>query len=153
MVAHEYHHTLRWVAPGYGRTLGEALVSEGLAGRFARELYDNPPEHYESALEPNAFDELAPLALTHWDDAGYDHPRWFFGARNLPVHVGYTLGYALVGEYLDARADRERGEPGARARELVPAGPSGARGSGAAGVRDAKDRAARVDRRPAIIRR
>ena len=106
MVAHEYHHTLRWIAPGYGRTLGEALVSEGLAGHFARELYDNPPEHYESALEPVAFEELAPLALIHWDDAGYDHPRWFFGARDLPRHAGYTLGHALVGEHLDARAGR-----------------------------------------------
>ena len=106
MVAHEYHHTLRWVAPGYGRTLGEALVSEGLAGRFARELYDNPPEHYESALEPDAFDELAPIALSCWDDEGYDHPRWFFGVRDLPRHAGYTLGYALVGEHPGAPADR-----------------------------------------------
>ena len=106
MVAHEYHHTLRWIAPGYGRTLGEALASEGLAGHFARELYDNPPEHYESALEAEAFRELAPIALSCWDDAAYDHPRWFFGARDLPVHAGYTLGYALVGKYLGARADR-----------------------------------------------
>ena len=105
MVAHEYHHTLRCVAPGYGRTLGEALVSEGLAGHFARELYRNPPEHYEDALDPDALDELAPLALTHWDDAAYDHPRWFFGARDLPVHAGYTLGYVLVGTHLDACAE------------------------------------------------
>lgn len=32
MVAHEFHHVCRWRGPGYGRTLGEALVSEGLAG-------------------------------------------------------------------------------------------------------------------------
>ena len=106
MVAHEYHHTLRWVTLGYGRTLGEALVSEGLAGHFARQLYRNPPEHYERALEPDAFDELATLALTHWDDAAYDHSRWFFGVRDLPVHAGYTLGYALAGEYLATDADR-----------------------------------------------
>ncbi|XBA78214.1 DUF2268 domain-containing putative Zn-dependent protease [Thioclava sp. 'Guangxiensis'] len=31
-VVHELHHVLRWRGPGYGRTLGEALVSEGLAG-------------------------------------------------------------------------------------------------------------------------
>ena len=106
MVAHEYHHTLRWTTPGYGRTLGEALASEGLAGHFAQELYANPPEHYECALEPDAFGKLAPLALSCWDDAAYDHPRWFFGARDLPVHAGYTLGHALVGEHLAAAADR-----------------------------------------------
>ena len=31
-VAHEVHHCRRMAGPGYGRTLGETLVSEGLAG-------------------------------------------------------------------------------------------------------------------------
>ena len=106
MVAHEYHHTLRRIAPGYGRALGEALVSEGLAGRFARQLCANRSEHRGRALEPDAVDEFAPLALIHRDDAGHDHPRRFFGARDLPVRAGYTLGYAPVGECLTAGADR-----------------------------------------------
>jgi hypothetical protein len=33
---HEVHHCLRMGGPGYGRTLGEALVSEGLAGHSHR---------------------------------------------------------------------------------------------------------------------
>jgi len=33
-VAHEVPHCLRMAGPGYGRTFGEALVSEGLAGRL-----------------------------------------------------------------------------------------------------------------------
>ena len=37
-VAHEVHHCLRMAGPGYGRVLGEALVSEGLAGHFTRRL-------------------------------------------------------------------------------------------------------------------
>ncbi len=28
--------------PGYGRTLGEVLVSEGLSGQFTRQLFANP---------------------------------------------------------------------------------------------------------------
>lgn len=38
MFAHELHHAARWSGPGYGSTLGEVLVSEGLAGHFSIEL-------------------------------------------------------------------------------------------------------------------
>uniref|UniRef100_UPI000B02FDB5 DUF2268 domain-containing putative Zn-dependent protease n=1 Tax=Methylobacterium sp. CCH5-D2 TaxID=1768765 RepID=UPI000B02FDB5 len=38
-VAHEAHHCMRMAGPGYGWTLGEALVSEGLAGRFVNRLF------------------------------------------------------------------------------------------------------------------
>jgi hypothetical protein len=34
IVAHELHHCARWKRPGYGATLGEAIVSEGLACHF-----------------------------------------------------------------------------------------------------------------------
>lgn len=37
-LGHELHHCLRHGGPGYGRTLGEALVSEGLACHFETEL-------------------------------------------------------------------------------------------------------------------
>lgn len=43
MLAHELHHSSRWDGPGYGKTLGEALVSEGLAGHFAQEVYGGAP--------------------------------------------------------------------------------------------------------------
>lgn len=50
-VTHEVHHCLRMAGPGYGRTLGEALVSEGLAGHFTRLLFGNPPELWERAVD------------------------------------------------------------------------------------------------------
>lgn len=37
VVAHELHHIKRWRGPGYGRTWGESMVSEGLALKFQRE--------------------------------------------------------------------------------------------------------------------
>src|SRR5437588_7581200 len=43
-VAHEVHHCLRDAGRGDGRSLGEALVSEGLAGHFVTRLFDTPPE-------------------------------------------------------------------------------------------------------------
>src|SRR4051812_12153614 len=78
-VAHEVHHCLRNAGPGYGRSLGEALVSEGLAGQFVNRLYGTPPELWEKAVEPKVAWRFLPdedaLASTF-----YDHDAWFFGA-------------------------------------------------------------------------
>jgi len=100
MVVHEVHHCLRWDGPGYGRTLGEALVSEGLAGRFASILYDSPPEPWECAVAPAD-------AAAHFPDAAtlaasdYDHRAWFFGTGGTyPRWLGYTLGYLVAGAWL-----------------------------------------------------
>ncbi|MES0476805.1 MULTISPECIES: DUF2268 domain-containing putative Zn-dependent protease [Citrobacter freundii complex] len=41
------HHAARWQGPGYGSTLGEALVSKGLADHFSLELFGGEPELWE----------------------------------------------------------------------------------------------------------
>ncbi|XCY77627.1 DUF2268 domain-containing putative Zn-dependent protease [Pseudomonas sp. CBR-F] len=51
-VVHEVHHCLRMAGPGYGWTLGEAMVSEGLAGQFVRQVLGSEPELWERALAP-----------------------------------------------------------------------------------------------------
>ena len=57
-VAHEVHYCLRMGGPGYGRSLGEALVSEGLAGRFVAKLFGNAPEPWECAIDAAALKPL-----------------------------------------------------------------------------------------------
>ena len=54
-VAHEVHHCLRMAGPGYGWTLGEALVSEGLAGRFTGWLFGSSAELWEVRSRPRLF--------------------------------------------------------------------------------------------------
>ena len=102
-VAHELHHSSRIrIGPGYGGTLGGALVSEGLADHFAQEVFpDTPPLPFDHALsareEARAWQMAQPiLGAPH----GYDHRAWFFGAGNLPRWTGYTLGYDITGAYL-----------------------------------------------------
>ncbi len=48
VVAHELHHVMRWRGPAYGETLGQMMVSEGLALKFQRETGhpDFPDERY-----------------------------------------------------------------------------------------------------------
>ncbi|MEM7644950.1 MAG: DUF2268 domain-containing putative Zn-dependent protease [Pseudomonadota bacterium] len=101
MLAHELHHAARWDGPGYGRTLGEALISEGLACHFAHDLFGPPPEPWET-LPSATLDRHRPEGIRDWNDPTYDHRAWFFGTAGKPRWLGYSLGTALVSDHLAA---------------------------------------------------
>ncbi|MEM7045723.1 MAG: DUF2268 domain-containing putative Zn-dependent protease [Pseudomonadota bacterium] len=105
VLAHEFHHARRWDTVGCGKTLGEQLITEGLAGRFVEEIYDNPPEPWESAVSLEKLRPHLGAAAQEWDSENYDHMRWFFGEGDLPHWIGYSLGYQLVGKYLEVNSD------------------------------------------------
>ena len=115
MIVHEVHHAPRWAGPGYGRTPGEALVAEGLAGRFVQEVFGSPPEPWEAALDPEAMAAQARDAAAGWDER-HDHAAWFFGAGERRNWTGYGPGFELVGRYL-GRHPRDR----ASALAMAPA--------------------------------
>lgn len=102
ILAHELHHIARARLTGYGSTLGEALVSEGLAQCFEIEI-GCPPPPYAVALSGDALTAFALRAREHLTASDYDHDAWFFGRRgepHFPKHGGYTLGYVLVKAWL-----------------------------------------------------
>ncbi len=99
MFAHELHHAARWAGPGYGSTLGEVLVSEGLAGHFSLELFGGKSEPWES-LMTDTVKPYYPLMLENWHRTDYDHNAWFFGTGYLPRWLGYTAGFNLISRYL-----------------------------------------------------
>jgi hypothetical protein len=105
-VAHELDHSSRIrTGPGYGKTLGEAIVSEGLADHFAAEVFpDAPKAPWDDAVTKDQERESWLRARRSlWSRFGYDHAEWFFGAGSFPHWVGYTLGYDIVGAYLDRK--------------------------------------------------
>jgi uncharacterized protein YjaZ len=105
IVAHEVHHCLRMAGTGYGRTLGEALVSEGLAGRFVGQLFGNSPEPWERAVDDGTLFANRPDAAT-LASTSYNHAAWFFGTGGeRPRWLGYTLGYQIVGKWLDQTSE------------------------------------------------
>lgn len=106
MFAHELHHAARWEGPGYGSSLGEALVSEGLAGHFAREVWAGAPEPWEQ-LDIREIRRHVPFAARDWDRKDYSHNGWFFGGGELPRWLGYSLGFQLVSRFMSERADRK----------------------------------------------
>lgn len=105
-IAHEYHHALRWAGPGYGTKLGAQLVTEGLAGQFARQLFASPPEPWEEALGEDELTSWRLRAHEAFEARNHGYSRWFFGADGNPPWLGYTLGYDMVGRYLAQCPDR-----------------------------------------------
>lgn len=108
LVVHELHHCLRFAAIGWNHTLGDALVSEGLAGHFVHECLETPPELWETALGAEALAAWAGRAHDEAEALRYDHAAWFHGS-NLPYRrddaapprwAGYAIGFDLVGRYL-----------------------------------------------------
>ncbi len=101
-LAHELHHSSRIrTGPGYGRTLGEAMVSEGLADHFANEAFSTtPPQPWASSLSENQEHAVWQRAEPQlW--SAHDHRLWFFGGPDIPRWAGYSLGYSIVEKFLD----------------------------------------------------
>lgn len=107
-VVHELHHSSRIrTGPGYGSTLAEALVSEGLADAFAAELLPSiPAAPWTAALTRDEMRSLWPTVQTELESASYNHGRWFLGRGDLPRWTGYAFGFDAVQTYL--RADDTR---------------------------------------------
>lgn len=114
-IVHEVHHCMRMAGPGYGWTLGEALVSEGLAGQFVHRLLNTPPEPWERAVSPERL-LSSPVDQNALASTGYNHPAWFYGRGPHPRWLGYTLGYEMVGCWL-----KDAGELDATTWISVPA--------------------------------
>ncbi|MBI2011249.1 hypothetical protein HYS91_00625 [Candidatus Daviesbacteria bacterium] len=108
ILAHELHHAIRWQNPGYGKTLLEALVSEGLADHFEMEYLDGEPEKWDLALTEKQLQKFSELAKKEFTKE-YDHNEWFFGMgdRNIPKWTGYTLGFNIVKKYLEKYPEKK----------------------------------------------
>jgi uncharacterized protein YjaZ len=118
MLAHELHHCARWSRPGYGLTLSEAIVSEGLACHFEATFRGGVPPFWARALDEPTLRRVEAQAVALFDSRQYDHRAWFGGASGgddgraperrpsatspplVPRHAGHTLGYRITARHL-----------------------------------------------------
>jgi uncharacterized protein YjaZ len=119
IIAHELHHCARWKRPGYGATLGEAMVSEGLACHFEARFRGGVPPYWARALDDAKLEEVGAVAGGALDSPQYDHRAWFGGAAGgdegrgreatdprsgrgwpVPRHAGHALGFRVVARHL-----------------------------------------------------
>lgn len=92
-INHELHHMARWQNGGYGKTLGGAILSEGLATYYEKLRTGWTPPWSEVSIN----DELIQKAIKEWDNDKYNHSEWFFGGK-LGKWVGYSIGFKLAEE-------------------------------------------------------
>jgi len=89
---HEFHHSKRWRDPGYGETLWETLVTEGLACVYGEQITGSRPIYV--ANKDNPLELLDALKL---DDSNYNHFEIFItGNKHLPRWFGYFAGYEIA---------------------------------------------------------
>jgi hypothetical protein len=102
-LAHELHHARRRQLVGYGSTLFQAMVSEGLADHFSVEVFGIPAPIWSTALTSGERNAMRTRAEGEWNKAPYDHAGWFLGTDpSIPRWTGYTLGFELVADHLEA---------------------------------------------------
>lgn len=88
---HELHHLARWQNPGYGETLGGAILSEGIATFYADLMSGWSAPWGQASISKNTLE----AALKEWDSKDYDHTDWFFDGSH-GRWAGYGLGYRLA---------------------------------------------------------
>ncbi|GGA30450.1 DUF2268 domain-containing putative Zn-dependent protease [Neptunicoccus cionae] len=98
------HLAMRAAGPGYGFTLGGAMVSEGLAAQFVRLVFDSPREPWDCAFDDDELVKLWPDQRTMMSTK-FDHSEWFSGAGAYPRWLGYTMGARIVENWLLSGAD------------------------------------------------
>jgi uncharacterized protein YjaZ len=91
-IVHEIHHAMRWRGPGPGSSLGERLVTEGLAQVFESNLAGRVPMYALGEVHP----EHRAMATRHLDEDPANEGRWFFGSEDLPRWFGYRLAFSVV---------------------------------------------------------
>jgi uncharacterized protein YjaZ len=121
MMAHELHHCARWRRPGYGRTLAEAIVSEGLACHFESRFRGGIPPFWARALDDATMAAVHDRAIGELESRQFCHRAWFGSAAGgdegrgpgtdrtdprsgnqwpVPRHAGHALGYRIVARHL-----------------------------------------------------
>lgn len=102
VLVHEMHHLMRWEGPGYGRSLGEALVSEGLAGHFVTQVLGGEPDPWDMARPgPGCLRQAGHL----WARREFDFAEWFHGRGKIRKWSGYGIGHQLILEHLSQDPD------------------------------------------------
>jgi uncharacterized protein YjaZ len=123
-LAHEIHHAMRRRSVGYGSTVLQAAVTEGLADHFSLEVSGETGRPWALALSPAELASWIPEVESRATGA-YDHDEWFYGANpSIPRWTGYAVGFELVRAYMSKdparRASTLVGEP---ASSFVPYSP------------------------------
>lgn len=103
-LCHEMHHAKRYDGPGYGVTLLDSIVFEGLATCFEAEVSEEAAFLVNHLNERKDGARLTTVVRDHMDDTDFNYFEWFIhdASGKLPRWTGYLVGYRLIKSYLTA---------------------------------------------------
>ena len=96
-IYHELAHLVREDSIGYGKTLLDSFVSEGISCFVEKSILPNRKIPYIQKIKDEK--KLWNKAQKILDKTKYNHSEWFFGSGKLPNWTGYRLGYLIVESY------------------------------------------------------
>jgi hypothetical protein len=98
-LSHELDHSIRILTgPGFGTTLLQMTITEGLASMFEEAASPGPPNPPGHALNPSQECTLWKRAQPLLDHEGL-YQQWMFGGEGIPRWTAYTIGYDIVSSY------------------------------------------------------
>lgn len=100
-VFHEMNHARRCATIGYGTTLNQEIISEGIASVYEVTSVPNAVVPW-AKYDEKEIEGLLALYRAHGSGQSnsFDHAAWFFGTSDLPKWIGYKLGVYFVQEFL-----------------------------------------------------
>lgn len=100
-LAHEINHSVRILGgTGFGTTLLQETISEGIATAFDQAAFPGPPDQFAQAITPaqecTLWEKVKPqLGATNL------YNLWMFGGPGVPHWTAFTIGYHIVNDYRD----------------------------------------------------
>jgi Predicted Zn-dependent protease (DUF2268) len=98
-LAHEVNHSVRILGgTGFGATLLQQTISEGIATAFDQAAFPGPPDPFAQAITPaqecTLWEKVKPqLGATNL------YNLWMFGGPGVPHWTAFTIGYHIVNDY------------------------------------------------------
>lgn len=99
-IYHEMHHAARWSSVGYGESLTEVIITEGLATIYQQEKWSKVDTPWSVYTDDEIKNFLEIYKKRFNEDAHYGnaaHSKWFFGSTpEIPKWFGYKLGVYFI---------------------------------------------------------
>jgi hypothetical protein len=98
-LAHEVNHSVRILGgTGFGSTLLQQTISEGIATAFDQAAFPGPPDPFGQAItraqECTLWEKVQPRL-----GAANLYNLWMFGGPGVPPWTAFTIGYHIVNDY------------------------------------------------------
>lgn len=104
-LCHELHHARRYDGPGYGTTLFDSLIFEGLAEAFENEVSSGKAFVPSTLRKRRNTRQLIANNKKSFQDTDFNYHQWFIKdvSGRLPRWAGYEMGYSIVRDYLTSQ--------------------------------------------------